>query len=648
MNENNVEQHYSSDAESVGLDIEAAEVAVKPKEVKVVEVTDSGYPSTTMSNTTTQSSTVHENIQSVTGPKSSASVKRKLFSSKSSSFYNIGTMDNDNMPMIDIANVTLLEDTRRNEMMRQNTDKSISFESDNCKTCQIERLRRQAYSFDSDRERFHNLPHKVHSYDSSSSRYKHKRPGHRRRCGCSSHRSDPRDNSYKRTSSCHHRHHAGACASTTDHRGGRSKCTRTRLPTWSSTESDNALCKCSIIDESNHRRKYYTSRGALSETDYANLKDYRAHREPRRKQRPRDIHSIDHTQSYKNKMINSFLIDTYQAKCQAYCDAMFDPDRHRDMFLPLETVSPSQRRMVKQPNTVRPLDMSATRESHNYSQAVVEKSVKREDSYNAPFTYPFYTNSRTIAPKRFDFSEEFISQTHGAMARASHENEGFEDEEDKTLSFDTSVYTTDESGVQLYERDLEPTIPVSPGVQDLRQKDSAYQTKQSSVEKFREDSTFSHSGSIKGKHQSLKNRPDAKVRKHLHQAALKLAMIKRLQNRMHVSKDSAVCTFSEEDLSADDTDTRMVHRPLAKRLSCGLAFQLGEMSLSQVKEELSGVSRDTDNYNTPTNEPANDHSGPPDHSGHHPEPTVPMATFSSRSEITRDITAILHMEETPV
>lgn len=43
-------------------------------------------------------------------------------------------------------------------------------------------------------------------------------------------------------------------------------------------------------------------------------------------------------------------------------------------------------------------------------------------------------------------------------------------------------------------------------------------------------------------------------------------------------------------------------RPLVKRTSGSLAFQLRETSLSQVQEEHSGVSRDTDNYNTPTNE----------------------------------------------
>ena len=52
-------------------------------------------------------------------------------------------------------------------------------------------------------------------------------------------------------------------------------------------------------------------------------------------------------------------------------------------------------------------------------------------------------------------------------------------------------------------------------------------------------------------------RNDDKVRRHLHQAAQKLAMLKRLQTAQEqFSKDSAVYTFSEDDLSADDQDPR--------------------------------------------------------------------------------------------
>lgn len=41
-----------------------------------------------------------------------------------------------------------------------------------------------------------------------------------------------------------------------------------------------------------------------------------------------------------------------------------------------------------------------------------------------------------------------------------------------------------------------------------------------------------------------------------------------------------------------------------KRSNVGIALQLKELtSLSQVKEELSGLSRETDTYTTPNNEP---------------------------------------------
>jgi len=51
------------------------------------------------------------------------------------------------------------------------------------------------------------------------------------------------------------------------------------------------------------------------------------------------------------------------------------------------------------------------------------------------------------------------------------------------------------------------------------------------------------------------NRQDDKTQKHLHAAAIKLALLKRLQTKKTISKDSAIHTFSEDDLS-DDAEAR--------------------------------------------------------------------------------------------
>mgnify|MGYP000430483052 CR=1 FL=1 len=55
--------------------------------------------------------------------------------------------------------------------------------------------------------------------------------------------------------------------------------------------------------------------------------------------------------------------------------------------------------------------------------------------------------------------------------------------------------------------------------------------------------------------QMVFNRQDDKTQKHLHAAAIKLALLKRLQTKKTISKDSAIHTFSEDDLS-DDAEAR--------------------------------------------------------------------------------------------
>lgn len=70
-----------------------------------------------------------------------------------------------------------------------------------------------------------------------------------------------------------------------------------------------------------------------------------------------------------------------------------------------------------------------------------------------------------------------------------------------------------------------------------------------------------------------------------------------------------------------------------------------EMSLSQVKEELSGISRETDNYNTPNNEPDLDDRL------NHINPSardIPMKDIISIDQKTTVERVIAAMEETNV
>ena len=53
------------------------------------------------------------------------------------------------------------------------------------------------------------------------------------------------------------------------------------------------------------------------------------------------------------------------------------------------------------------------------------------------------------------------------------------------------------------------------------------------------------------------SKSEDKIKRHLSQAAMKLAFVKSLQSKIQsYSKDSAIHTFSEDDLSNDESETR--------------------------------------------------------------------------------------------
>lgn len=82
-----------------------------------------------------------------------------------------------------------------------------------------------------------------------------------------------------------------------------------------------------------------------------------------------------------------------------------------------------------------------------------------------------------------------------------------------------------------------------------------------------------------------------------------------------------------------------------KKTSGSLAFQLGQMSLSEVKEEHSGgLSKDTESYNTPNNEPVIDSAL------EHVVGDTTVVSMKEMHEITKPKCVIdsIHMDETKV
>lgn len=503
INENNVEQDIHSGNES--SDTHVPEAVERPNAKIQQELNDSGYPSTNVSNTTTQSSALTDN-PAVSLPSASASVRRKMFSAKSASFYNIGTADEDNMdtmPRVDTVHVYNSNEDMQKHVMRRSTDVSNSFESGNCGTCKVDLLRKQAYSFDSDIDRFSYLQDKQVYSDCRCTGHKHRRAKHKRR-----HRSTKFDRHESRDQGCSLKHSSSNyrrhAVSTGELRIPRERFRR-GFSTCSSSESDSVLCGCSHHRKHRHQRRSYLSRNALSENDYADRGSSRGHHHLAR---PCFSDSRDTLRSYRQGVMSTFRADSYQTKCQAFCDAISDPANTKDILQ--ASYSRSMFYPVKMNNTVMPYVESPT-ETFTYSTRPAQqfgKSGRMESAYGVGYTSSSTAHGK--GGKRFEFSDEPVS----ILSTSTPENEVVQGKTINTgqsnlnerLKDSTSGRTRSTLFEQhrTYEGNQSADTLTSDTTVDTRQKDSAYQTKQSSVDKFREDRSFSNSSSVKGRSYSSK------------------------------------------------------------------------------------------------------------------------------------------------
>ncbi|XP_045193472.2 uncharacterized protein LOC123549434 [Mercenaria mercenaria] len=632
INENNCEERNVSDSDEntvftlpVEISTSQSKSAENVSEVKTSDQHDSGYPSTTISTTHDGSQVEDANLKTIP----SASVKRKLFSSKakSASFYKLG---NEN----DTIKKEARKDTRDSviselSFKRSTSGEFRSFESERCSSCKREQIERCAYSYETDLDKMHRCRNKrQYSAGYNGSHNHQKRHRRRRKCRCSKHHSYSKEIDFyshdfhespvnlqreQYMHSCHHKPSFGENWNWPRYH-------RNIRPINSSTESDT--CLCSTHEMRCHRRHYHVKE-AFSENGFLD-------RHASASSRDLDISPrIDFRSdgSCKSTLMKSFLSDTYRASCNVYSgsEAAGDNICQNKHFLasPQKSSLSSSRDKSRSPSprtsSPRQLQLGVQRKR---SDTVVE--IANDNVIKLDVSPVSSSNSDIVQCREKSLvSPSAISLTK--VYRAEQSSNGLYDNPELNTDIDSSA-NEQLSEAECISQDVctnqnkmsqnmdLPNSVISYDIKPLNerltmQKDSAYQTKQSSIDMLRRsDSLARGSNALKSKtsekndSQDILNRNEDRVHRHLHQAALKLALLKRLQTKDY-SKDSAIHTFSEDDLSADDGETRGSFRPLIKRTSGSLAFQFRETSLSQVQEEHSGVSRDTENYNTPTNEP---------------------------------------------
>ncbi|KAL4234952.1 hypothetical protein ACF0H5_006594 [Mactra antiquata] len=574
---------------------DAEEIKDNIYNIKPVENLDSGYPSTTVSNVTQSGSTETQSNKQPT----TASEKRKLFSSKSksASFYKISSADAQPCSTSDIHSSMLTTKALRPSTSVQ----CLSFESEVCPSCHRDSSFNN-YSYEKGLDKIDRHCATKRFSSSVSSCCRHKRHRHKRSSVCR-HRSSHRKNLYTHQPrfQTNHYHHGPCVHLTSRHLSLVEQSKRRRHHSFnmlnSSTESDSCLCS---THTSIYQGKQYhpgTIRESYSETDC-----YQGHL----------YNTVSNDCGYyqdtkadhvcKSSLMKSFLSDTYHAKYQRYPGATYMNDDIRSglNYPPRRSSSTSSMEQQHGINITRHSRTGLERSIVNNdvdSSSVLDNSricnsFVATNSNNLYNMENYKVNEDIIdanTSMQYDSNQIDIPRTFPQFSiDGNNDNDDVDDDDDRINSI----------GIL-----LEDTL----GTNDMKLKDSAYQTKQSSIDKYSKWDK-SKPGSVKVPSNSLeKISNNDTVHRYLHQAALKLAMLKRLQTAKEVSKDSAINTFSEDDLSADEKDSRGSFRPLTKRSSGNLVFQLGGMSLSEVKEEHSGgPSKDTESYNTPNNEPTVD------------------------------------------
>lgn len=265
INEHNVEQHIIG---ATPMDIKELEPYLTEKASPVV----SGYPSNEKRSSTRLS--VEEQLSQRS--RASASVKRKLFSAKSSSFYDIGSLERYRIPEVDDGRQMSAPGSSTNT--RLSWERSASVESEDCKTCRkLSLLSRNNISFDS---RLNIRPKLRPNHYSYECRRRHKNRRHRayRPCNCwVDKRHSVKD------------HQRNVLLATGSNPTLSASCARTSSSTESDCTYDIDLCRGAVSDTENIcRRQIVTS--------------------SRRCRRPAErlfVKPLD----FKSKMMNAFLDD---------------------------------------------------------------------------------------------------------------------------------------------------------------------------------------------------------------------------------------------------------------------------------------------------------------------------------------------------
>lgn len=460
INENNEDGTYSDSDGSVcdGISIIVPKKADET-DVKCLEVTDSGYPSTTMSNTTQYSCQMEDTKPILT----SAAQRRNLFTSKakSASFYNIATDYHDEIPEGNKADNGVVHTKESSLNLSPCRAPHLrSFESEQCRSCYRQEVERLAFSYESQLDKVHKLKKRQYTHDEESACIKHRRGRHRHICGCpKTHRQCSRE-------VCSYLKHGHRCKPefylTSYPNVGARNVYKLNHPEseqvchYSSTDSDSFVA---TSHKGNRRRKQYHSKGHFSENDYHRRKDWI---------RSFDLYpqDVDHSKhhSFKTKQMKSFLKDAYNAKYRQYdnIDYIVTDNQKLDDSVKSSGYENAGRTKTKKDKESHVVLSRDCVRSHEY----FEKGGSLENTLKS-------SSSKFTSNITSDIANTVFSNT----TKANHSSSS-----DRNLSnTDDSVTGISEAGkydIQVLKGKVKET---------LKQKDSAYQTKQSSVDRFKDD-----------------------------------------------------------------------------------------------------------------------------------------------------------------
>lgn len=519
INEHNCEEVKVSDSEEnsdadilVTKDVSYSKSAENISGVKIVDHADSGYPSTTIS-TTQDGSQADEITLKIIPP---ASERRKLFTSKakSSSFYKLGNEDN-------VKPTEIRKDARDSTgsdipYKSSTSGDFLSFESEMCVPCKREQIERCAYSYDADLDKMHRCRgrRRCTAGYSGICNHHHRRHRRRRKCDCVKHHS------YSKEIDIHQHlqreQYLPAGLHQLNEKWDVRRKHRVSRPLNSSTESDS--CLCSAKEMMYHRR--YHVKPAFSDNDFRRRHDSDPVSGFSCSSRL-DFRSDD---SCKTKLMRSFLSDTYRASFHDYSGSENSCEHHalskRYLRSPHDSSVSNSRDKSRSPSPRRNnyLNLSLSVQKRRRSDTVVEvadDNVIKLDSnnsvspgspeflkhpYNSPSSSTDYSVTNVQAKQyNDDRDRERLAlrkvSDYQLRVRRDSSSEQMPDVEYVHKDNYEQVHITQPSGFSNLVKDNE-VIPISvvSNLASVAQEDSAYQTKQPSIEKFKREASLKHSG----------------------------------------------------------------------------------------------------------------------------------------------------------